>query len=399
MNVRKIARLFGFFSIVFFLSALGVLALPAWTAKSSAAQPHYQLTFLDELLTRIHVRTSFDGQNFKDEVFPAAATSKGSPVLGVGAEENRDAFLSVLWGRPFVLNYELGEIGLWPARATEITWKPPSASTFSSTLVKNAPGATEMYLAFNLGNKVSVKKMVFNSAEFAPTHNLNQGLVGRPAITSLNEKIVVAWRRDGGGSGGFQLVTMLGEMQISGPRFGAPVLVSLPSSVDGISVLEGITSDPDVTHDNSKFYVSMVREDRGGGAGTLHGWRTIIMQSSDGRTWSHLTQTKTLKVVNKSIVNIASGADGEIVAISVTGKTRFTEEHAAIFKSGVWQSLSNSTVFLGARPAPTQFALVRLKGKPKDVVVIKNGPNCCRGVRSNSNRLIRTRVDDEGEPK
>ncbi len=190
----------------------------------------------------------------------------------------------------------------------------------------------------------------------APPHPLNTNVVGRPAVTKFGNRTLVAWRRSNPGASTDELVAVVGQVQAAGViSFGTPVSVPTPLTTE---LKSGVVGDPAASHDHSQFLLTVPREERGGGAGTLHGWQAPVIASADGITWTALRPTIGHGVRNDSILGIAGRSDGSIIAIEMQQGTGSAANVVVTrFNGTSWTTLNTNNV-LGARADRRHFALI-----------------------------------------
>lgn len=307
----------------------------------------------------IHALNSNDGLQWSNTGFPTShiCLSAVCPGVGVAGDRNANFFL------------EMHPIGtevryVWGLLATawdDFAEGPPSFTMASAPSVTSIIDKRWAVAYRRTNNTVTVSVLdtdleVFIIPEVAPGGGLNSNVIGRPAIVRRDEQVLLAWRR---GSG--ELVTSVGQIQSGSIMFAAPQIVPLPT---GGGLRAGLTSDPDVARDNGNFYIAMVREETGGSAGGLHGWRSVVMSSSDGMLWNTHSVTFILGVVNVSKIQIAGLADGTLVIAAVDNRATNRGSVARFDPAtSTWSSVDRNAVFAGRTPSANHFALVGV-GKP-----------------------------------
>ena len=131
-------------------------------------------------------------------------------------------------------------------------------------------------------------------------------------------------------------------MQQGNLTFSSPQVVTTAA---GSGLRSGVDGDPVVARAGTSFFLAIVREEQGGGAGTLHGWRTQLFGSADGQTWSSISITPALEVHNQTYLGLGGASDGTLLAVAVrrvsSGSTGLS---AARFANGQWQQVAPSEV-------------------------------------------------------
>jgi len=193
--------------------------------------------------------------------------------------------------------------------------------------------------------------------DIAPPPPLNANVVGRPAVTRMGTTALVVWRRDNG-----DLVAVAGQTTSGGISLGTPTLVPTAATMQ---LQQGVVNDPAVTHNHSRFLLTAPREERGGGAGTLHGWQAPVLASSDGVTWTPFLTSIGHGVRDDSLLGLAGRSDGSLIAIELQRAPRNSSRATATVTrcaGGSWSTL-DTTVVLGVQPAYRQFSLIAV-GRP-----------------------------------
>lgn len=310
---------------------------------------------------RIRVRISPDGTTWTTQDFPANHVCVPGACEGVAGGSDSNANF-------FGVAYQLGTNvlfvqGLWGAAWETRAQVPPSHPLASAPSIAHI-GSDRWAVAFRRSDGTITVSVLdtgedaFVVADVAPLGSPNSSVNGRPAIASFGNTVVLAWSRRLSG-GGLQLVASVGT--ISGAyesetlSFQSPTTIPLPRTAE---LSAGMFGFPALARDADNFYIAVVREETGGGAGTLHGWQAFVLSSANGTSWSAHSSTRSLGVVNTSIVQIGGMTDGTLVMAAISPRT---SDHgsAARFASGAsgWTSLSRDAVFGSFRPAAKGFAL------------------------------------------
>ncbi|MGI9304369.1 MAG: hypothetical protein ACR2RB_16935 [Gammaproteobacteria bacterium] len=130
----------------------------------------------------------------------------------------------------------------------------PPASAPSAARI----GTNRWLVAFRRGdNTVTVTLYNHEERRFigdcAPPGPLNTNVVGRPAITSTNGKLALAWHRVPEVGPNFSFVTAAGQVEAGLPTFSPPRQLDLPLTGE---LEAGMLNDPDVTHNHNQFYIT-----------------------------------------------------------------------------------------------------------------------------------------------
>lgn len=335
-----------------------------------ANQPErFFLAFAAGGTSNVQVRYSEDGTTWQNGSFPMP--SSGNLFHGVGAMADPNGVLHiVLTDRSSEIDFQWGfGPAAWDNRAVSQA-SHPSASAPTGAYI----GDSRWLVAFRRGdNTVAVsvydtQARAFIIAGIEPLGLLNTNVEGRPSIVSKSGTFLLVWRRWDSSNQGFSLITALGQVQNGIPTFSSPTVVPVPST----SLFRaGIESDPDATHDHSRFYIAFVREELSTGqAGSLHGFGVEVFFSTDGQSWQSHSTTRSLRVVrssdalsNQTFVNIAAISTGTLLMAAVRGVSSTSGVVSAVkFSNGQWSSLNDQQIqaMFGATNAfPKQFSLIR----------------------------------------
>ncbi len=345
---------------------------PSGSEEEKKSNERFSFAFfqsgVSSLPSKIHVRWSDDGLTWNDGNFPDLGPFSSTPLLtthgvGLAAKRPDGIFHWLLFDKP---NHIDTVWGLGPA-----LWDNSSVSV-SSGIPASAPEAVDLggdlrFIVYQQNGKVVGNIYDHNSREFIvsailESGSLNSNVSGRPSIAFHNNgKILIAWRRFTQGFA--EIVTAVGELS---PPFNLPVFpshqiqtVDLPS--EGFTKID---SDPDVTHDKDKFYMTTVREERSSGAGGLHGWQTVVYSSLDGLNWNEEVRTSFFPVTNSNKIEIASKSDGTMIIATIRKLSNGSIQEAAgrmMRENGVWKftGINNLELWGGKQAAWKEFSLIR----------------------------------------
>jgi hypothetical protein len=322
----------------------------------------YFLAYAQAGTSNIIVRHSDDGITWEDGDFPSDAIGTSFRGVGAIADEN-GLFHVVMSDEPNAISFMWG-LGpnIWDTSDNpESSHEPHSAP--SGAWIDSDHWVT----AFRHEETILVSVYDHDRRDFfptgvEPTGSLNTEVIGRPAVTQMDGKILLTWRRYGGGDV-YSLITSVGEIDSSSgiPYFSAPQEIPLPFDTE---YKGGLEADPAATHDHNQFYIAITREGQGS---PLHGWWVVVYSSTDGVNWQYHSQIAALDVTNSddsyphSFINIAGRSDGTLIAAAITGTPPYGEITAARYDGSTWSGLSEEEVedmFGAIRAYPKPFALI-----------------------------------------
>ncbi len=285
----------------------------------------YFLVYTKNNSSQLFGRYSIDGSTWNNANIPVNATN-GINYFGSCAITDNDGVMHIvmfnntnnriefLWG--------LGPT-IWDTRPSSVTSKPfssaPSASYF---------GDNKWLVAYRLkDNTISVSLYDASNSErrfigdFAPFDNLNSNVAGRPSITILNKKVVMAWRRNK-----TDLITIVGNIEANSIRWKSAMQVEIPiiylNDEHTSYISSGVISNPDITHDHSDFYIGFSRASRTfqNSGDPLHHYKMNLIKSSDGINWSQLT-CAAFTLVENSEIQIAGRSDKTILIAAILDRS------------------------------------------------------------------------------
>jgi hypothetical protein len=197
-------------------------------------------------------------------------------------------------------------------------------------------------------------------ADVAPFGTLNTQVDGRPSLAVSGNTIIAAWRRWNGAL--FDLVTARGSVQQGNLSFSPPQIISTAA---GSGLQNGVDSDPVVARAGATFFLAVVREQEGGGAGTLHGWRTQLFSSTDGQAWSSVGITGVLSVRDPTYLGLGGASNGTLLAVALPRlSTGGTEVSVARFVNGQWQQVPSTDITAMFNRPPVWRPFVIVGSKP-----------------------------------
>ncbi|HEV2714045.1 MAG TPA: hypothetical protein VGU64_02195 [Terriglobales bacterium] len=294
--------------------------------------------------------------DWKDGSFPTGV----HPGSGVGIMAGRDGLfrlaltdiapsqIEMVWGLgPAIWDNS----GLTPAAA------PPASSPVGVALDDDSIFAIAYTRS---GSTVAVELYKHDTrsfvADLAPQGGTNTNVEGRPDMVRQGNTVVLVWRRWNGST--FDLVTSKGT--VTGQTLVFSPGTVLPTPTDA-QLAAGVESDPAVARTDTKFFVAAVREEVGGGAGTLHGWRTQVFESPDGVAWTSNAVMGSLDVVNVSQIGLAGVGGGKVIAVGLKQTTGGNAKlSGAVFDGTSWQAMPTSELngMTTSTPSFRPFALI-----------------------------------------
>lgn len=346
-------------SAVLATAFLGLLGAGCPPGSVETIGESFMLAFFMHGREQVHVSWSGNGTVWQDGLFPQLFVRGGSGLDGVAAASDalgalRMVSLSGTNSMQFI--WGLGA-AVWDHRAdTNLLWSPESAPAIAGL------GSNTWTVAYRKSGSIQIRTYDSSQQLFgpdlAPPHPLNTNVVGRPAIARMGTRTVVVFRR--GGSGANDLYSTVGLVTTTGFLFNDPSRVPLDLSAE---LLAGVTNDPALTHDGTRFLLTAPREERS--TGVLHGWQAPIVSSTDGVSWSPFLSTIGHAVRNDSILGLAGHTDGTLVAVELQKNSSGIGPAVATVSrrsGGTWSILSSANV-LGAQPTYRQFSLIAA-GRP-----------------------------------
>jgi hypothetical protein len=303
-------------------------ATPAVTAPALATKPVDERfvtaflrpgTFPSLLVPRVTVALSSDGVTWTDAMFPSLSGTNpvftgGVAVCGSADGQKLSVFLTsrpagaILATEGVVAN---GVVSWSPAR-----WLPAADP-------ESAPSCTYLpddvrIVVYRSGSTV-IAQLYDGGDQFfqQALPQMNNFASGRPSVTSVGGKAIVAWRR--GAPGCADVVLAQGEYTTHGQHSlfsftAGGFTLALDDSHTGACT----TEDPALGSDGSRFYVAVIQEQSS--TGVLHGWDTIVYGSLGPELYSGLAVLPwQIPCGNRSQsnLNIAFKEDRTILAAAV----------------------------------------------------------------------------------
>jgi hypothetical protein len=190
----------------------------------------------------------------------------------------------------------------------------------------------------------------------------NDNCCGRPSLVTVRNITMMAWHRY---TNIGQVIISQGELTGSGgfiPPFGFTETGAL--MLASSDVKPSAVGAPAIATDGKRFYVSVIQEERGAGAGTLHGWQVVLYKSGGSALYSGCSETDRipLGLNSQAYINLAAGGNGSLIAAKVKDKPQGRNELEAQMYSGStarWQNLGLAP-WIGASSASYRpFGLTR----------------------------------------
>lgn len=189
----------------------------------------------------------------------------------------------------------------------------------------------------------------------------NDKAYGRPALATINETTLMAWRQTDG------KVSLAEARMIQGRLFTSPL------SFDGqpygqlaltaTDLAPSPVGDPVLSTDGQYFYLAVIQSFRGGGAGTLHGWSVVLYKSEGDSLYSGWTEYGRFMqdATNQSEINLALREIGARVAAMIRKVHDTTVLQAKFYPENALPSQDlGSSPWLGAtKVAYRPFGLTR----------------------------------------
>lgn len=333
---------------------------------------NYLLVFAEKGSSRIRVRFTGDRVNWQSAQFRDVTTN-----VGVGAGIEDSGFVKIV---PWVtagnnLEFAWGIAHAFDKSASDAT---SQVATSAPSVVAQPDSATWLIAFRTSGNRIAVRifepkdRRGFLDLDVAPLKNaFNDNVIGRPALTRLGNKVVMAWLRQDD-SQPLQMRMTVGDIVVTAddipiPSWTNKFAFDLPGTFGDTCYDRISISDPTLTHDFDKFYLAFTRRTRRcpgnlDGEDSLSYEKLFLYSSPDGVTWTPENPLVTRKtgtgIPTISYVNIAGWADGSIY-VAIVGSGDF---EVLQFENGTWTELNAGAIF-DHTPEQQQFALV-LGGHP-----------------------------------
>jgi len=348
---------------LFIIGFLGVLTIIA-TDGGIEIKKSFMVAFQKYNSSQIMVQWSYDGETWENGNFPEDVTSTVDPnsIEGIGAAVNNGGLSIVSFDQPNAISFTWGlGAGVWDKHASPNT-SAPTASGPSMAYVGN-----NKWLVAYKRNDETITVGVFDNteqrfvSEIPLYDNLNTIVEGRSSLIKKGNKVIVVWRKWVGSY--YTLASAI--INIENENFILDQIKEIDLSfIDGF--MAGIQCDPDITVANDQFLVSFIKEQSS--TGTLHGWRAIVIKSSDGNTWQQHSVATPLNVHNQTMLNISGFKNGTLVMAGIrkNASNDRTSLTAAIYKEsdgGNWNwSEINAEHMFGTSASYKQFTLVSRAG-------------------------------------
>ena len=271
-----------------------------------------QLTTL--LVPRVTVALSTDGVTWTDAMFPTLrATGPSAGVAVCGSADGQK--LSVFLTTGGVIEAVEGVLA-----NGVVSWSP--AKWLSGSVPDSAPSCAYMpdglrLVVYRTGRSVigylyDGGDVFFNAS--TPIYD-NSSVDGRPVVTVVGGKAIVAWRHLGCG----KVDLAQGEYVAHGSlKYFDFTYGGYELGLDDSHTVNCTTEDPALGSDDSRFYVAVIQEQHS--TGGLHGWNTIVYKSLESDLNSGLEVlpwTISCGSRSQSNLNIALKEDNTILAAAV----------------------------------------------------------------------------------
>jgi len=176
--------------------------------------------------------------------------------------------------------------------------------------------------------------------------------LGRPAVATLQNKVVLAWRTQG------QLGLHIGVGAVSQGQIAWGSHIVLPMNEP--TVCNAVRSDPVLTQDHSAFYLGFLCSSQNSLQNKLY-----VLKSSDGTTWAYYGNWNNLPngIPSNAYIGMAGRADGSLIALALTADqgilaAKCAGGDACKERGNVtWQHLDGSQ-FFNTPPNYAQFAFI-----------------------------------------
>jgi len=182
--------------------------------------------------------------------------------------------------------------------------------------------------------------------------------VGRPAVATVQTKVVLAWRAQAGQPGLHIGVGTVSQGQIT---WGNHILLPLNEP----TMCNAVRSDPVLTQDHSAFYLGFLCSSQNSILNRLY-----VLKSTDGTNWAYYGNwdNRPNGIPLNSYIGMAGRADGSLIALALTADqgnlaAKCAGGDACKEQGNVtWQKLDASK-FFNTPPSYAQFAFIAT-GKP-----------------------------------
>ena len=282
----KFRHTFIVLGILFILFAVGIYRGSTHTLE------RFFLAFDQQGSARVKVRYSENAINWEDGNFPADATHPN--IRGVGALTDNNGVMHVLVtdesNNDVNMVWGLGP-AIWDNRGASRPLHPIDSAISAEFIEQDkfvlAYRRTDGTVAVDIYDH-DQRQIIM---EVSPRGPENTNTYGRPIITNMNGKFLLAWRKVA--SNRSRLYTSIGQVESGVLTFSQIREVNIPANPSEFSTY--MSSDPALSNDQNHFYLAFIRE---GVGSPLHGWSVVVYSSSDGINWTAHSKTLSSSVTN-----------------------------------------------------------------------------------------------------
>lgn len=296
---------------------IGLASIIATNGNSGADTQSYALAYSALSDRSIKVRWSVDGATWNDSNVPNQSWATG---LDIASTPDKLAFQ--ISGRDItskkVRILQALSVEYWSDKPVEAM--PPDEAksvpeiTFLGSgkwlVVYRIPGVTP-----DVGDSIAAR--ILNTSITPPQYTgdnifgfagYDTLTIGRPAVESVNNRVVLAWQTQEARPGLHVGVGMVNQGQIN---WGNHVFLPMNEP----AVCDAVRSAPVLTHDHGAFYLGFLcsRQDSV--------WlRLYILKSTDGYAWNYYGNwdNRPYGIPANSYLGLAGRADGSLIALALT---------------------------------------------------------------------------------